>query len=51
MRTSAGTVEAVALETTIIRMIDSGTAQMAGCSQRMRTRGFATQKSASDCTA
>ena len=37
-------LRAVAFETTIIRAMASGTVQMAGCSQRMRSSGCAAQK-------
>ena len=42
-----GTVAAVALETSTIRPMASGTHQMAGCSHKMRSRGWAAQKSPS----
>jgi len=40
---SSGTCAAVALETTTIRPMASGTVQMAGCSQRMRSSGCSAQ--------
>ena len=45
MRTSLGMLLRVALETRIIRPMDSGTDQIAGCSQRMRSSGWCFQKS------
>ncbi len=41
---SLGTVRAVSFETMIISVMASGTAQIAGCSQRMRSSGCAAQK-------
>ena len=45
MRMSAGMLAAVALETTIIRPIASGTVQIAGCSQRILSNGWTAKKS------
>ena len=50
MRMSFGTSRAVSFETITISPIARGTAQRAGCSQRIRSSGCAAQKSTSPCT-